>query len=240
MTEVGAVPVLAGRRRYETGNWPAPVGKHVPVTLAGVELPIWTGLPAHEPERAQQTLSPSDLGGEKALPGETAGLSEDAAKARGTVLHALLELMPLTAQTEWPALAAGLIPDLAVCEDLLAEAAAVLTAPQLAHLFGPGTRAEVPITAEISGRRLLGTIDRLIITPTTITAIDFKSNVVIPQHAAQIPEGLLRQIGAYADALRQIFPDHRIETAILWTRTVQLMPLVADIVRAALARAAIA
>jgi ATP-dependent helicase/nuclease subunit A len=54
-----------------------------------------------------------------------------------------------------------------------------------------------------------------------------------------VPEGLLRQMGAYAEALRQIYPATRIETAILWTRTATLMPLPPDIVSAALARTAI-
>jgi ATP-dependent helicase/nuclease subunit A len=46
-------------------------------------------------------------------------------------------------------------------------------------------------------------------------------------------------MGAYAEALAQIWPDRRIETAILWTRRALLMPLPPDIVRAAMQRAAI-
>jgi ATP-dependent helicase/nuclease subunit A len=52
-----------------------------------------------------------------------------------------------------------------------------------------------------------------------------------------VPEGILRQMGAYAAALAQIYPGRRIETAILWTKDAQLMPLDPDIVSAALARA---
>ena len=86
---------------------------------------------------------------------------------------------------------------------------------------------------------MYGTIDRLIVTPDTVTAIDYKSNRVIPATPAQTPEGLLRQLGAYAHGLRQIYPDHRIETAILWTRSATLMPLDSDIVSAALSRTTI-
>ena len=57
--------------------------------------------------------------------------------------------------------------------------------------------------------------------------------------AAAVPEGLLRQMGAYAAALTQIYPDHQIDTAILWTAALQLMPLDRDIVRDALSRATI-
>ena len=61
----------------------------------------------------------------------------------------------------------------------------------------------------------------------------------MPKDPAEVPEGLLRQMGAYAHALGQIYPGRRIETAILWTRTATLMPLDPDIVRAALHRTAI-
>ncbi|MDP1578285.1 MAG: PD-(D/E)XK nuclease family protein, partial [Cypionkella sp.] len=83
---------------------------------------------------------------------------------------------------------------------------------------------------------MLGTIDRLLIARDHILAVDFKSNHRTPATAAQTPEGILRQMAAYAEALRQIYPNHRIDTAILWTRTATLMPLPPDIVRAALQR----
>ena len=48
---------------------------------------------------------------------------------------------------------------------------------------------------------------------------------------------LLRQMGAYAHALALLYPDRRIDTALLWTRTATLMPLPHALVSAALARA---
>ena len=52
-----------------------------------------------------------------------------------------------------------------------------------------------------------------------------------------MPEGILRQMGAYRAALAQIWPGRTVETAILWTRTARLMPLPGPLVAAALARA---
>ena len=72
---------------------------------------------------------------------------------------------------------------------------------------------------------ILGTIDRLIVGATHVLAIDYKSNADVPASPDQTPDGLLRQMGAYAGALMQIYPDHQIETAILWTRTADLMRL---------------
>jgi ATP-dependent helicase/nuclease subunit A len=46
-------------------------------------------------------------------------------------------------------------------------------------------------------------------------------------------------MGAYAHALAHIYPGRRIDTAILWTRSAELMQLDPDIVSAALARTTI-
>ncbi|MCB1359925.1 MAG: hypothetical protein KDJ96_01975, partial [Rhodobacteraceae bacterium] len=68
-------------------------------------------------------------------------------------------------------------------------------------------------------------------------AVDFKSNRQVPATAEQVPEGLLRQMGAYAHLLAGLYPGRRIETALLWTATATLMPLSAGATGAALGRA---
>ncbi|CAM5304233.1 double-strand break repair helicase AddA [Frigidibacter albus] len=103
--------------------------------------------------------------------------------------------------------------------------------------LGPDTLAEVEITAhlpELGGRLVHGILDRLWIGEDRVLAIDYKSNAVVPARPEDVPPGILRQMGAYAAALAQIYPGRRIDTAILWTRSGLLMPLPCDIVRAAL------
>ena len=73
------------------------------------------------------------------------------------------------------------------------------------------------ISADLGDERIHGTIDRLLVTGTTVTAVDFKSNRAVPETPEETPVGLLRQMGAYAHALAQIYPDKVIETEILWT-----------------------
>ena len=87
--------------------------------------------------------------------------------------------------------------------------------------------AEVGITAPVVGmdQNMMGYIDRLIVTDSTITAVDFKSNAGIPDTIQQTPKGILAQQGAYLMALKQIYPDHDIDIAILWTRTGQIMSI---------------
>jgi len=99
----------------------------------------------------------------------------------------------------------------------------------------------VPLTCrlpEFPGQTLQGTADRLVVSPDRVLVVDFKTNAVVPAAPDAVPEGLLRQMGAYAAALCAIYPDRPVETAILWTRTGDLMPLPHDMVMAALARAA--
>ena len=86
-------------------------------------------------------------------------------------------------------------------------------------------------------RSLSGTIDRLLITPDRVLAVDFKTNQSVPSTLEETPEGLLRQMGAYLEALEQIYPDRQIDLAILWTATHRLMDIPHGIVRSALARA---
>ncbi|GLS86235.1 double-strand break repair helicase AddA [Cypionkella aquatica] len=233
----GTEAIADGALRHSFGIWPDPTPKQALTSPELPFLPLWATQAAASPERPAQPLSPSDLGGAKLLPGETDGSGEDAAKARGTALHLLLEHLPHTPLADWPSLSASLIPDLTLRATLLAEAEAVLTA--LPHIFAPEALSEVAFTASLNGHPMLGTIDRLLIHPDHILAVDFKSNHRTPAMPEQTPEGILRQMAAYAEALAQIYPNHRIDTAILWTRTATLMPLPPDIVRAAMQRATI-
>ena len=229
--------------RLETGNWSATaVPPSHTARAQPVALPALFQQPAPPCEVAQKTLSPStDLGGAKALPGDS-GQDEESALRRGRQIHLLLEhLAPLPAdlrhETAQALLASG--PDAADAAELpslLAEITRLLDAPSLAHVFSNAALAEVSITAPLDGgRRLHGTIDRLIVSDSGILAVDFKTNATVPHTAQSIPQGLVRQMAAYAHALAQVYPTQPISCAILWTTTAQLMPLPADMLADALA-----
>jgi ATP-dependent helicase/nuclease subunit A len=225
-----------GTLRHAFGDWPE---DHVqdPVPPSAVAIPDWALTRPPEPARQPDPVSPSGLGGAKTLPGEGEGLSEAEARERGRKLHLLLEHLPGANPVDWPRMAASLLGDGPGSDDLLAEAIGVLSDPALAPVFQPGTLAEVGITADWNGQRLAGTIDRLVLTPGHALIVDFKSNQMIPDRPEQVPEGYLRQMGAYAHAIAQIYPERRIQTAILWTRAPRMMLLDPDIVRQALTNA---
>lgn len=235
LATLDTAPMSGGRLRFAHGDWPADAPGLIAAAATPPDLPDWALRPAPAIAGPTKPLSPSDLGGEKALAGE-GGLPEDLAKARGTALHALLEHMPALPPSAWPGLARDLVADPVERQMLLNEAEAVLAH---AEIFAPGTLAEVPVTAILAGRPLYGVIDRLVVTPTQVLVVDFKSNRVVPARPEEVPEGLLRQMGAYAEALAQIYPGRRIETALMWTARAQLMRLPPEIVRDALSRATI-
>ncbi len=229
--------------RLQTGDW-TPLGRASAASMAKPALPGWVGTRADPPKREEPSRSPSDLGGSKALPGEGDGLDEDAAKARGRRLHLLLEHLPEMPEAGWLAAAPGILAvegevTEAELRALFDEAVACLTAPALAEVFGAGALAEVSLTADSPtlGCRLTGQIDRLLVAPDRVLAVDFKSNAVCPDRPEDVPDGILRQMGAYAEMLTAIYPDRRIETAILWTREARLMPVPEALAAAALARA---
>ena len=239
MQAAGAVAGAAGRLQYQFGDWPESVVNQALMLPKIADLPDWAMRDSIVLTRPAQPLSPSDLGGAKVLPGEVDAEIEIDGKRRGTAQHLLLQHLPPASPTDWPALARTLIPDDALRRSVFAEVLALLTAPDLTAVFAPDSLSEVAITGQIGAHRMLGAIDRLILTKTSVLAIDYKSNQKVPSTAQAVPEGILRQLGAYLLALQQIYPDRRIEVAVLWTKTAQLMPMPHDIVRAALARATI-
>ena len=170
--------------------------------------------------------APSELGGEKVVSGGLAQSNPDALRL-GTAVHLLLEVLPNTKQSTWSGVIARLI-DADIFAAALREATGLLANPDLAHIFSPESLAEVDITAhlpELGGDAIQGSIDRLIISAQKVLAVDFKTNQVVPATPDQVPESILRQMGAYASALSQVFPDHEIETAVLWTKSQYLMQL---------------
>ena len=201
---------------------PAPLAPLAPSRLA-----IEAADPAR-PDSADGLLEPEPK------PYEGSGLSRDQAVARGLALHRILERLasPATAPPPGP----NETPDLfALAERLAAH-------PDLAEVFHPGAAAQVlsetpvfgPIRA-LGGRRIAGSIDRLIVTPERVLIVDFKTGTPPPPEA-KIPRGHLTQMAAYAAAMSEIFPGRRLRAALLWIDGPRLDRLSAEEMRAALER----
>ena len=250
MAALGAEALADGTLRLAHGDWPAPAtGDDMSGVSAAVALPGWAVDPAGPAPDWPRMISPSSLGaGGPALAAVAdAEMSEVDARLRGTLLHLLLEHLPLSPPADWAEMGVLLLSqqqdaalDAGQIADLVDEARGVLAAPGLRALFDAEALVEVDVTAALpgaAGQRMYGRIDRLVRIDGRLVAVDFKSNRAVPDRPEDVPEGIAAQMGAYLSALRQIFPGTAVEVAVLWTRAARLMPLPHDMVTEALRRA---
>lgn len=205
-------------------------------------LPAWAMQAAPAEPAPSRPLAPSRLPPEgMAEPAASSPVTDDAVSRfrRGSLIHRLLETLPdLPTETRREAARRFLalsVHGIDVGEQREIEQAVfrVLDDPELAAVFAPGSRAEVPVTGmiEFRGRPLLvgGQIDRLCIEEKTVTIVDYKSNRPPPADAASVAPAYIAQMAAYRAVLGKIYPDRMIRCALLWTETAHLMLLPAEL-----------
>jgi ATP-dependent helicase/nuclease subunit A len=243
---VAMEPACVWRLETEQAREPEPA-----IARAAVEprapLPDWAKAPAREEPRVSVPLLPSHVG---SLPGSGSserrpseppvlGLArrvDEGRLLRGELVHALLEQLPPLPRQARPAAARALLELRAsklprrTRSAILAETLRVIEHAEWAPLFGPGSRAEVPICAELphpDGRRpglsVTGKIDRLAVLEDAVWIVDYKTSRPHPQVASQVPEPYLLQLAAYRLVIARVFPDRPVAAALLWTEAPAIM-----------------
>jgi ATP-dependent helicase/nuclease subunit A len=111
---------------------------------------------------------------------------------------------------------------------------AVLSQPDFAPLFGPGSHAEVPLVGVIpastgSGHAVSAQIDRLVVMEDQILIVDYKTLRPPPAVEEEVAPLYLRQLAIYRAALARIYPGREIRCALLWTEGPRLMPISPEI-----------
>ena len=150
---------------------------------------------------------------------------------RGLLIHRLMQSLPDLPEAARETAARRFLAQKAhdlepVEQDAIAgETLAVLRHPEFAALFGPGSRAEVPVVGLIDGRALSGRIDRLVVTDDAVLIVDYKTNRPPPTDAAAVSPAYVEQLAAYRAALERIYPGRRVRTLLLWTDGPRLMEL---------------
>lgn len=195
-------------------------------------LPGWLTRAPDEEQRPPRPLAPSSLGEDTAAdPPSPAGVVRAMAARRGVLIHGLLERLPAVAEdqrafaaTKWLERQAGDL-DAPIRDEMVAAALKVLGDATWADLFGPEALAEVPIAATVGGVVVAGTIDRLLVTPTRIRLIDFKTARRPPTGLDRVPVAILRQMAAYTAALEAAYPGRRVEAALLYTEVPMVIEL---------------
>jgi ATP-dependent helicase/nuclease subunit A len=230
-------------RRMECAQEIEPKAKAAHVAdIARSPLPDWHTQPASAAPRAI-IINPSRL---EIRAGKLSGrgsVPRGEALIRGVLVHRLLEQLPAlpAAIREKSGRAflnregAALAP--ADRESLLASVLRILEGGDFAELFGPQSRAEAPLAAELpplspGGPPLVisGQVDRLVIRGKEALILDFKSGTGVPGRPEDTPEAYLAQLAAYRLALSRLFPGRVMRAALLWTQKALLMPIPGELV----------
>jgi ATP-dependent helicase/nuclease subunit A len=187
-------------------------------------LPEWARAAIEPEDELVRPRAPSRLGEAEPTAGSPSGADAIVRYRFGLHVHKLLQLLPdLPLEARAAALARYLrrIEDLepTLVEHIRDNVMAVLGHPELQVAFGPGSRAEQAICGVIGGIPIAGQIDRVAVTADQILLLDYKTSRRPPAFAAETPVAYLRQMAAYRELLRQIYPNRPIKAALVWTET---------------------
>jgi ATP-dependent helicase/nuclease subunit A len=234
LTALGTAEREEGPRRSFAGHDPQPPVRSQPARAAEtrtVALPDWAFQLAPKEARPPRPLAPSSVGEDDVSDPPPSATMRVAAE-RGRLIHALFERLPALAPDRRAAAAdrwlsaVGQVADPIVRSELTATVLAVLDDPAHGDLFGANSLGEAPISAVVPGGYVIaGTVDRLLVEPDRVRVIDFKTGRRVPLGLDEVPVFHLRQMAAYAEALRVIFPGRRIEAALLYTAAPRLFDL---------------
>ncbi len=194
-------------------------------------LPEWSRKPAEEEAALTRPYTPSRPDDIENEPGMVSPVltGDGQHYRRGRVIHKLLQFMP---DVKSPDKAAVIERFLAVNAADMPEQARkriekevllLLEDERFAGIFGPGSRAEVPVMGLVNGKIISGQIDRLAVNEKEVLIVDFKTNRPAAETPAEIPLVYLKQLESYKSLLGEIYPGRKIRTLILWTDTARLM-----------------
>lgn len=200
-------------------------------------LPAWAHEIAPVEESPPRPLAPSRPDG--AEPPVVSPLGEDQGLRfrRGRIVHSLLQTLPDLSPQDRPAAARRFVArpahDLSPDEQdaIVRETLAVLSAPESAFLFAPGSRAEVPLVGRIGDSVISAQLDRIAVTAESVSVVDFKTNRPPPATPAEVPALYLQQMAIYRAALALVYPGKRIDCYLLWTDATRLMALPEELLK---------
>jgi ATP-dependent helicase/nuclease subunit A len=215
-----------------TGGAPTPA---IPTPAA---LPSWLRTSAPPEPSADYLVRPSDPAeddGHGVRTGESV-TARARALQRGTLVHRLLQSLPDIAVERRSAAALAYLARNAdgwtdeEREALTAGVLALIENVRFAPIFAPGSRAEVSIAGRLDrpGRPpalVFGQIDRLVVTPSEVLIVDYKTNHAPPSLQGNAPAAYLRQLALYRAVLAKLYPGLPVRAALLWTETPELMEI---------------
>ena len=206
MREVSSDPDLL---KWRMGAEPHALVPEKTTPNSGEEIPVWALAPLPQPLRP--LLPPT-------APRNSDQFDREAVQ-RGIAIHRLIELMADAAPKDRLKLGQHWAARLKLPPDVVAHLSDVLQQPDLQLLFGPDGQSEVTVHGSVEGLGLLhGRIDRLAVTNTEITILDYKTNPHPPK-VLGFDHRYTQQMAFYAALMAQAYPGHSFKAGVLWTQT---------------------
>jgi ATP-dependent helicase/nuclease subunit A len=214
-------------RPDRVGEWPAWIGA----------APDWTPAPPPPEPLRPVPLAPSRPEGIELGP-VPAAASPFAERdfggnrfRRGQLIHSLLQHLPGLQEGSRRSAAVRFLDKpghglpAGEAERIADEVLAIMAHPDLGPLFGPDSRAEVPLAGVVADKVIGGLVDRLVVLPDRVLVADFKTNRKPPARVEDTPVLYLRQMASYRAVLRAIFPGRAVRCALIWTREARVAML---------------
>ncbi len=231
------------------GADPVALGAAAVAAPGTVVLPAWTQQPPAPEPPATRYASPSTAweDGAAVAPSPLAGAANLGRYRRGEIIHRLLQILPDVPPTERRSAATRLLAAQAELTDaqrteMAAAAFGVLDDPVFAEVFAPGSRPEVAIAGTApqlpADLRISGRVDRLFVGPTRVLVADFKTNRPAPRRIEEADGAYVLQMALYWAVLKALFPDRKVEAALVWTDGPKLMTIPEELLAASLVRLA--
>ena len=235
-----------GGEAWRYGADPAPVVGNVSSAATEPNLPTWAHVMAPEEAELARFASPSNLADSARGPAlspsaDVGGLGR---YRRGDLIHRLLQCLPDIPEAERADAAHRLLVrerDLGDDQrkEMADAALAVLGDEQFAAVFGQGSHAEVALAGAAkglpAGLAISGRMDRLVVEKDRVMVVDFKTNRPAPDRIEAADPAYIQQMSIYSAVLAEIFPERRIEAALVWTDGPRLMPVPQSLIDATLA-----
>ncbi len=231
-------PTVWRLEQAQTTPLASPSKDQTPASETATPLPAWARMPAPAEPDPSRPLAPSRPAGED--PPVRPPLTADGVDPyrRGLLIHRLLQSLPDLPAADRPAACERFLAqpahhlDDGEREAIAGEVMAVLSDAAFGRLFGPGSRAEIPLAGVIGGHGptaqgvvVSGQVDRLLVTAREVLVLDYKTNRPPPTQAEDVPPIYLRQMATYRRLLSEIYPQKSVRCALLWTDGPTLMPL---------------
>jgi len=205
-----------------------------PAALAGAPrtLPKWARQAPPPDVITRRLTAPTSLLGPKTRVVAPFDPKREARLKRGRLIHSLLQYLPELPVAARQAAGKAFLarePELTRAQkaEMLSAAENIINDPALSELFQPGGRAEaavigtspkLPPDLVINGR-----VDRLVVTPSRVLVIDFKTDQPAPDMVSEVAESYITQMAAYAAVLEEAFPNREVVAVLCWTDGPKMM-----------------